>query len=166
MHVVRSVVIVYIGKDLEGFRVSGGVEFDVLSDRFQHCATASLDGLGKRLERVVGLLAMSVAEPLRAPGLGVPAVAAATRLGVIEVHLVAVVGREREARVAQHTGLVTLAGLADPNDIVLSELILTHLPRASEAKVFQHRSRCFASELFRPIPSEERVQSLVKDRRR
>jgi hypothetical protein len=48
---------------------------------------------------------------------------------VVEVHLVALVARVEEAGVAEHAGLVLLAVLADPHDVVLLEGVLAHLVR-------------------------------------
>ena len=60
---------------------------------------------------------------------GIAAVATPPGLGVVEGHVVPVVVRLREARVAQHARFVRLAGPAHPDDVVLAERVLADPPR-------------------------------------
>ena len=71
---------------------------------------------------------MSMAEAVGLPCARIAAVTAAACLGVIEEHLVTLVAGEREAVIAQDTGLVPLALLAYPHNVVLAELVLADLP--------------------------------------
>ena len=66
---------------------------------------------------------MVAAETICGPRVGVAAVAAATGLRVVEVHFVALMVRVAVAAVAEHAGLVSLAGAADPHNVVLLERV-------------------------------------------
>jgi hypothetical protein len=75
------------------------------------------------------------AETGRFPRAAVAAVAAAAGLRVIEVDLVANMVGVTEAGVAKHAGLVLLARLADPHDIVASKRVLADLAGAAQAQL-------------------------------
>eukprot|EP00968_Pinguiococcus_pyrenoidosus_P017633 scaffold1778_cov246-Pinguiococcus_pyrenoidosus.AAC.3 len=87
---------------------------------------------GKSDERILLRLSVTWAAAPRIPGEVVSAVAAASGLGMIKVHLVAFVIRLDEAAVAQDACLVRLTLLADPDDVVSLEGILAH-PSLTEA---------------------------------
>jgi hypothetical protein len=79
------------------------------------------------LERILCHLAVLAAETARFPRVGIAAVTATARLRVIKEYVVVVVVAVVEAAVALDAGFVLLARLADPDDVVLAERVLTDL---------------------------------------